>query len=174
MGVIFVAGIHVVGKSTACEKTSHTKSIPYFSVGALIKAEEEVAISKRGKAVADIKGNQGLLTQAVDKTLNNVTGNILLDGHLTLINPNKEISKLDISVFQSLHLKHLVVFRDDPTEILKRITKRDQDTYSLDFITLHQDKELEHVEFIAKNLQIPLTILNAFDDKGLVQDINAL
>lgn len=37
-GIVFVAGIYGVGKSTLCEKLGHSIGIPCFSAGDLISA----------------------------------------------------------------------------------------------------------------------------------------
>ena len=65
MGVIFVAGIHGVGKTTASNHAAGILCMGCYTASELIKLERASAIPTSGKAVADIDGNQMLLIRGV-------------------------------------------------------------------------------------------------------------
>jgi len=96
MGVIFVAGVHAVGKTTACTHAARTLSIAHYTASSLIKAEKASAIPEWGKVVADIEGNQNLLIRGVRRVLLENRGRIILDGHFTLPNAKGDIEAIEL------------------------------------------------------------------------------
>ena len=65
MNVIFIAGVHAVGKSTSCKVVSERMDIPHYSASELIREARSSALSDNTKLVADIADNQHLLIQSV-------------------------------------------------------------------------------------------------------------
>lgn len=169
MGVIFVAGVHAVGKTTAIEEASRECGVPFYSASSLIKNEKQAAIPEKGKVVADIGGNQELLVRGVNRVVRTSAGRILLDGHFTLQNLIGEIEKIDVDVFRMLGLESVVAYLDDPVNIANRLAKRDGEIRSAEFIARHQEEELSHAQAVASQLGVPLVVLNAFDTSGLIR-----
>lgn len=171
MGVIFVAGVHAVGKTTACTQAADTLRIAHYAASSLIKAEKADAISAQGKAVIDLDGNQELLIRSVEKACIRHQGRIILDGHFTLLVSDGNIEALPISVFRALRIEGIVVFQDQPAEIAKRLQLRDQESWHPDHIAKHQSAELVHAHAVSAELNIPLKLLAAFNSKGLTDTI---
>lgn len=67
-GIIFVAGIYGVGKSTLCERLSISIGIPCYSAGDLISAING-EIYGRNKTVVNKEKNQDILVTAVNERL---------------------------------------------------------------------------------------------------------
>ncbi len=174
MGVVFVAGIHAVGKTTVCQKIAHECQIPHFSAGALIKSEKGSAIAEQGKLVADVNGNQGLLVQGVNKLLSKHGGIIVVDGHFTLLNATGEIQRIELELFCQLNLDQVIVFQDDPGAIMSRMVSRDGSAYTKGLLGRHQSVEIAHARFICEELSIPFKLLRAFDSEGLKTAFDAL
>jgi len=174
MGVIFVAGVHAVGKTTACQEAAKVCAIPHYSASALIKREKEAAIPQRGKVVTDIGSNQEILVRGTRRALAESDGNILLDGHFTLLNQAGEIERIEFDVFRLLRLDCAVIYQDDPKKISDRLGERDGETPSVDLIAHHQSEELLYAKDVSNKLGISLTILNAFDTTGLIEVLNEL
>ena len=65
-GIIFVAGIYGVGKSTLCERLSISIGIPCFSAGDLISAING-EIYGRNKTVVKKEKNQDILVTDIEK-----------------------------------------------------------------------------------------------------------
>jgi len=54
MKVIFVAGIHAVGKSSACKLLSSETGTPHYTASQIIREEKASAISEDSKLVTDV------------------------------------------------------------------------------------------------------------------------
>lgn len=172
MGVIFVAGIHAVGKTTACEKASRSLKMPSYTASGLIRTEKESAISEVGKSVADILGNQELLIRGVKKVFKQSIGKIILDGHFTLLKTDGTVEAIPEEVFSALELDAIVVFYDEPISIAERLAKRDSTNADPIDIEDHQCREMDSAHSIADKLNIPFKKLKAFDDAGFLQLIH--
>src|SRR5690606_11776081 len=134
MGIIFVGGIHAVGKSTVCTSTSASLGLPHYSAGEIIKAEKAGAISSGSKAVTDIDGNQTLLIRGIQKLEAIHARSIIVDGHFTLLNSDGEVEPVSVDVFRLLCLEGIVVLHDDPKGIAQRLADRDSVAPNPDFI----------------------------------------
>lgn len=169
MGVIFVAGVHAVGKTTACIHAGSSLGIAHCSASELIKSERVGAITQGGKAVADIEGNQALLIQGVQKICQQHRGRIILDGHFTLLKSDGEIEAVSVDVFRALSLEGIVVYHDEPEAIAERLKDRDKVVFDPVAINQHQRLELKQSYLVAADLNIPIEFLKAFDEAGLVR-----
>ena len=168
MGVLFVAGIHGVGKTTCCQEASEQSKVPHYSASALIKAKRADAIASTSKIVAHVTANQELLVAAVERLLRE-TPCFLLDGHFTVLNAAKQIEAISVEVFARLHLDGIVLYRDEPDKIRERIVARDQADHS--DIAVHQLAEENQAKTVAAMLGINIWHLNAFDVSGLCSAI---
>ena len=171
MGVIFVAGVHAVGKTTACTQAAGSLGLVHYAASSLIKAEKASAIPKQGKAVTDVNGNQELLICGVEKACERHQGRIILDGHFTLSKPDGQIEAIALDVFRAIALDGVVVFQDKPADIVMRLKLRDGEIRNPDAIARHQNAELTHAKFVSRELNVPLKLLPAFDADGLTYTI---
>lgn len=172
MGVIFVAGVHGVGKTTACAYAMRSLGLAHYSASGLIKSEKANAIPAQGKSVSDVEGNQALLIRGVEKACVKHQGRIILDGHFTLLNSDGRIETVAVEVFRSLSLNGVVVYHDEPAAIAERLHRRDGESYRVDVIARQQDSELAHAQFIVAELDLPIEILPAFDSDALIATIS--
>ena len=169
MGTIFVAGVHGVGKTTCCIEVAQQLCVPHYSASELIKAEKQAAIAGNTKEVIDVRGNQELLTQAVQRRLYAGQSRLLLDGHFTLLNSEKKIQMVELSVFVSLSIDGIVVFRDDPESIQTRLQERDKHDWDVDLIATQQNAELQHAATVATALRVPINYFDAFSSRMLLE-----
>ena len=123
VGIVFIGGVHGVGKSTHCQHISERTGLQWFMASALIKAQMQSAIVMQLKTVADPIGNQELLLLGVRNCMRPDQGRALLDGHFTLLNADGEIVAIDIDVFVRLGLESIIVIRDDAAAILQPATR---------------------------------------------------
>lgn len=84
-GIIFVAGIYGVGKSTLCERLSISIGIPCYSAGDLISAING-EIYGRNKTVVNKEKNQDILVTAVNERLQK-DKTFILAGHFCIFDP---------------------------------------------------------------------------------------
>lgn len=172
MGVIFVSGIHGVGKTTACTNAASALGLAHYSASGLIKSERANAIPEQGKAVSDVIGNQTLLMRGVERACGQHNGRIILDGHFTLAKLDGRIEAIAVEVFSSLSLDGIVVYHDEPVEIVERLRRRDGDSYSVGTVARHQEHELAHAQLIAAELDLALEMLSAFNSDALIATIS--
>lgn len=170
MTVLFVGGIHGVGKSTACKVVTEEFGIPHFSASQIIKGERSSAVDEKSKLVADIDENQRLLIQGVSKIIEN--GRFLLDGHFTMRRKSDgAIEVIHVDVFRELNVGAVVLFTDHPEEISKRMFTRDGVLQPVEMVRSHQVAEVTHAKHVTATLAVPLVILQAFDNVGTAKVI---
>ncbi len=171
MKVIFVAGIHAVGKSSTCKLLSDETGIPHYTASQIIREEKQSAISDNSKLVADVAENQRLLIQGVSRLLRD--GNLLLDGHFTMRRKaDGAIEAIHIDVFSQLRIGGVILFIDQPKEIAKRMYSRDGVAMPVDEFHEHQEAEILHARHVTSALGLPLAVLQAFDTQGMAKALS--
>lgn len=158
VGVIFVAGIYGVGKSTLCRKLSMNMGIPFYSAGDLISG---VNGEKYGanKAVGDKDKNQQILVSAMDLLLKQQP-HIVLAGHFCIFTADNSIELLPRSVFHNLHIETIILLEAEASVIQANLQNRDNKQYSLAALQELQAREREVAYSIAAELSCKLVIHN--------------
>lgn len=172
MGVIFVGGVHGVGKGTHCKLFSQQCGISWFSASALIVKEMPSAITA-DKTVAEPTENQDLLLRSVRRLLR-VHPTMLLDGHFTVLNSDRRIVCIDTEVFEQLELQGIVVLQDAPSSICERLRERDGHEWSVVEITSFQSTEMAHAKLVAATLGVPLRVVDASDNTGFAKVVESM
>lgn len=160
--IIFIGGIHGVGKTTLTQKVALELGGEHFSAGELIKMfENESNENIKDKRVTNISGNQEVLISAINHFIkeNSVC---LLDGHFCLLNRDNEVTEVPQEIFLDISPLAIVVLYDSVAEISQKIGKRDNQDYDLDLLSRFQLRELEYSQQIAELLSVPYL---AFDVK---------
>lgn len=163
MGVIFVAGVHAVGKTTLCKRAEQELGIAHYTASGLIRAEKASAIPERGKAVDNVTDAQRLLIQGVERVKSLHDGRFLLDGHFSLLTSDGRIEPIEVEVFRALGVGRAILIHDAPEAIAQRWQVRDGQANSLDTIKTHQEAELKNARHVAQSMAIPLVEIQAFD-----------
>lgn len=167
--LIFIGGIHGVGKTTICNEIVSTYSLDFYSASDIIANSKKEQFSS-SKLIPDIEDNQFYLIDGIKNT-KSVHQYSLLDGHLCLINDKREVSKIPEFVFDEIHPVALIIVIDEISTILKRLEKRDSNTYDSLFLEKFQNEELEYSRTLANRLNIPLQIYNqAIDSRNLLHE----
>jgi adenylate kinase len=174
MAIVFVGGVHGVGKSTYCRDISERTGLQWFMASDLIKAEMQSAIPVGSKVVVDPIGNQELLLRGVRNRMSSYQVRAFLDGHFTLLNADGEIVAIDIDVFIRLGLERIIVIRDDAAAICSRLRERDGHDWSISKISAHQDAEINQAHEVATKLRIPILLIDAFDADALEKAVQVL
>jgi adenylate kinase len=170
--VVFVAGVHGVGKSSMCEAYVNKFGFTHKSASQLIREAKVEAIAKNGKAVKDIAGNQQLLIQAISEI--RATGeNLLLDGHFAILNAEHQPTPLPTYVFADLAIDSIIVVYDTPNCIASRLAGRDSESMSNDEIDSLQTLELERAKQVSKELNLPFVELKALDQNNFNQSVQS-
>lgn len=152
MGVIFICGIHGVGKSTLCRQIKEKLDIDNFSASSLIKEYNESFI-QRDKVVKNINENQDILIQAVLLKKQKYS-KFILDGHVTLLT-EYNIEKIPFLVFEKLTINMCICITAPIDIIYERRIDRDDMMISKEKIYEHQQQEIIYAKELSNNLKIP-------------------
>lgn len=159
--MVFVGGIHGVGKTFFCNQISKKYNIRSYSASKLIEQKRNEQFA-RNKKIDNISGNQNLLLDALIE-LKIGKEFYLLDGHFCLINKDGKVSKIPEKTFFDLSPKGIIVVLDSPEKILTRLKARDNISYDINFLEKFQTEELRYSREIANRLNIPFLIHNNDD-----------
>lgn len=163
--VIFVAGVHGVGKSTLCSALAEKEGLLYMSAGQIIRQADEQALSNNSKAVNDIDHTQNLLVEGVDR-IRSGNRSLLLDGHFALINGSGDVEPIALEVFEALALERIILVHDSPKKIRSRLIARDKGAPPVSKIVELQLEEVYTAEAVAKAFAIPLIRVASGDLAG--------
>ncbi|WP_186326493.1 ATP-binding protein [Paenibacillus sp. Y412MC10] len=156
--IIFLAGIHGVGKSYLSKIIAREFDIDHFSASSLIARLKEQQFTEN-KAVEDIKDNQSILLESINKyTSDNST--FILDGHFCLLNQNNEVARIPKTTFLSLPIVAVIVLAENIHVIAERLNLRDKKNYDQSMLKVFQNAELEYSQDISALLNVPLLITN--------------
>lgn len=155
MALIFVGGIHGVGKGVFCRALAPLLGASTLSAGEVLKS---AGLQPSGKPVDDVDGNQAFLIGEVKKALL-VTPRLLLDGHFALLRPDGRMSTIPVAVFAALGPERLVVLTAPIEEIQERIQRRDGTRLPLQILEGFQALEQSHARVVAEFLDLPLITL---------------
>ena len=164
--MIYVGGIHGAGKTTFCQEVQKVTGIPFFSASSLIKARRNLDFPA-SKYAADMETDRQCLLDAVQDLRRNGE-EFLLDGHFCLLNAEGTVTRLPYDTFQRLQPDIMVLLREEPSVIAKRLKERDSVERSISAIHAFQDEEVRYAEETAKQMHIPLIISEGNSDIGRI------
>lgn len=153
MGVLFLAGIYGVGKSTLGETLSQRQGIPFYSAGDLI-SQVNGEIYGANKVVADKVRNQDVLAIQIDRLLKQYD-RILLAGHFCIVNKHGEVDCLQ-DAFKNLHLDKIILLEAEEEQILDHLRARDAKKYSPELVAALMQTEREMAYAVSAELNCPI------------------
>lgn len=163
--VIFVGGIHGVGKSSLCLNICHELNIKYLSASELLKWSE-LNEDPKNKKVASIPDTQTRLILGLQKAVRE-NDYYLLDGHYCLLNKENVIVQVPLDTFKQINPKRMVLILGDITEVKKGLEARDNKLYNLGLLKSLQNEELAYAQHLSKTLSVELI-------KGTKNDYSAI
>ncbi|WP_053436348.1 ATP-binding protein [Sporosarcina globispora] len=155
--MIFVGGIHGVGKSYFCDQVKSNLNIPHYSASELISTKKQKSFTV-DKAVQKSDENTNYLIAALNEL--DEKNMFLLDGHFCLMNTRNEIERIPKSTFQYLKPSAVVMLINSLETIQQNLYKRDGKRYDKDFLYEFQKLEKEYSSEIARDLKIPFESIN--------------
>lgn len=162
--ILFVGGIHGVGKSTLCSKICSDLGLNHLTASSLLKWHE-IKEDIKDKKVDNIDYTQERLIQGLEQTII-PSEKYLLEGHLTLFDREGKISEVPTNIFQKISPVLISVITEDPGIIKSRIESRDGNHYDLNSLSEMQNVEVSRGEMIAQILQVPFCrVVNSNTDK---------
>jgi len=153
-GIIFVSGIHGVGKTVFCRELSSEFHFQHYTSSDLINKFSRKNLG-RNKAVHDVESNQQMLAQSIDQFIN-PTEWVLLDGHFTLFDKDYHVIPIAMNLFRQLNLRSIISMFCDTEIIYERLNDRDGKKYPITLLEHHQQLEMQRANTIAEYLHISI------------------
>lgn len=154
--IIFVGGVHAVGKSTFADYVRKIASnIELLSCSALLNWE-----NPEDKEVEDVMTNQERLISALNNVVD-IDKPYLIDGHFCLLDQNHNIVPVDYAVIKAINPRRIFLLVEDINVIHDRLLTRDGMDYSLNLLSEMSAKEQELAENFSTQYDVPLLILRA-------------
>jgi adenylate kinase len=168
--IVFLGGVHGVGKSSICKKISRYLKIEHLSSGHLLQWQSNNQNANE-KLVSDIHNTQNRLIQTLRTTVK-PGAKYLLDGHLCLLNKNRKIEKVPYDVFKYISPVIVSILVSKAIEIQERLLQRDNVSYSLDLIQQMQQTEVEYGRELAEYFNIPFLVIESTNYQLLIKLID--
>lgn len=148
--IIFVSGIHGVGKTTFAKKLSGILGDVYYSSSDLIKRQNS-ALDFPDKKVSDVDKNQDILIQGINNFVSET--NFILDGHFVLLGSDGQPIDIPEKTFVDLSPKQLILLSLDVDTIYERLKFRGN-IISQETLGQLQNKEVAQCYYISKILDV--------------------
>lgn len=160
--MIFISGVHGVGKSYFCQKLKEIMEIESYVSSSLIEQMKNVAFGV-DKKIIEIDDNQKYLLSAVEK-LKEKNSFFLLDGHFCLLNKEGTITRIPEQTFINLHPEAIVLLTEKEEIIAERRMARDGVEVDIESTRKFQEAEITYAREIAEKLGVPLKISKGIND----------
>lgn len=161
--MIFISGIHAVGKGYFCDLVKKELGIEAYSASTLIAKARNAGFSS-DKLVADIEENQHYLLSSVQELRKSRT-NFILDGHFCLINKDTgEPERISFETFNTLKPEAIVLLTEKPEVIVERRKTRDGINETPEYVDNFQNMEEQYVQEVAELLNAKLFISTGATD----------
>jgi len=164
--LIFVGGIHGVGKTTLSRRVAAILGAEHVTAGDLIRAAATAPNAAptgiSGKSVADVDANQerllrGLQSYRAERQQSDTQSyGLLLDGHFCLLDSTEQVAEIPIGVFDALQPAAVLLVEAVPEVVARRLLDRDGGAPSIETLRAFTAREYARAAAIAKALQIPL------------------
>ncbi len=166
--IIFIGGIHGVGKGTVCKEIASKTDLIHITASEILKWNE--ISSSDNKFVNNISSTQERLINGLKNLIKN-DKQYLLDGHFCLLNSNGIPCKIDEKTFDNINPKIISIVIDDVGKIVDRLEKRDKKKYDIKILNELQKMEIEYAKYLSKKYSIPYIEIKNNDYKSLLNNI---
>jgi len=154
--IIFVGGIHAVGKSTFTDYARKIASnIKLLSCSALLNWE-----NPEDKEVEDVMSNQERLLRALNNVVD-IDKPYFIDGHFCLLDQNHNIVPVAFDVIKAINPRRIFLLTENINVIHDRLLSRDGKDYDLTLLAEMAAKEQELAENFSAQYDVPLLIIKA-------------
>jgi adenylate kinase len=160
MSVIFLAGVHGVGKGFLGKPVASSLGITHLTASQLIREEKGRATWGADKKTSDLDDNQLALIRALDERRLSHQ-HILLDGHFVLRDVHGVLTPLATKVFKELHLTGVILLTEQVNTIASRLTQRDNNAPDFNAISELAEAESAHAQSVCNQLELPLAVLHS-------------
>jgi len=166
--IVFIAGIHGVGKTTLCDYLSTELSLKYYSASNLIRDYGRIKFPK-SKHIVDISGNQDVLIRAINEFLEPDKMSIL-DGHFCLLDENGDITRIPSTTYKQMKPQAIICLYEDVDVICERLKSRDRYSHDSGLLSTFQGAEISYAREISDSLGVPIFVGKPGEDREKIRD----
>lgn len=166
--IIFIGGIHGVGKGTLCKEIALHTDLIHITASEVLKWNE--ISSSDNKLVENLSSTQERLINGLEKLIKN-ENQYLLDGHFCFLNSRGIPCRIDVETFDSINPKIISIVIDDVEKIVERLEKRDSIKYDKKILNELQEMEIEYAKYLSKRYSVPYIEIKDSDYKSLLNNI---
>ena len=166
--MIFVGGIHGVGKTYFCNIMNKRLNFESYSASQLIVSRRNEGFSEN-KLVSNIDDNQDLLVAATEE-MRKAEKEFILDGHFCVLNESGEITRIPLDTYKLLKPDVIILLTEKPEIIADRRLQRDNVCQDISEITVFQDEEECYAKEIAEQLNVSLVVSRGMNDIDKIVD----
>lgn len=159
--MIFIGGVHGVGKSYFCKLVKESTGIEVYSASALIAEKKQSGFAK-DKLIPDIDDNQQYLLLTLDE-LKASGKNFILDGHFCLLNASGEVQRIPYETFAALRPDAIILLTEKPEVVVSRCRERDNVEVTPQSIEGFQQEEAAYAREVAASIGAKLFISEGAD-----------
>lgn len=156
--VVFVGGVHGVGKTSLCRRLAADAGATHLSASSLIVGGEHV-----GKLVDSVADNQRRLVRAL-RSYESPTPLLLLDGHFALLTTSGIPQAVPMWTFREIAPSGLILLMAPVAAVRTRLLARDESGVGADDVGALQEQEATSAAKIAESLRLPLLSISGLDD----------
>lgn len=149
--IIFICGIHAVGKSTFIEHAKRlAPNIETLSCSSLLNWE-----NPKNKEVEDVRSNQERLIMALNDIVD-IDKPYFIDGHFCLLDTDHNIVPVESSIIKAINPRFIFLLSAEIKVIHDRLLSRDGKDYDLEKLRLMSEKEEELARTFSITYDVPL------------------
>ncbi len=154
--IIFIGGIHAVGKSTFIKYAKRfAPNIEILSCSTLLKWEKP-----EDKEVEDVMSNQERLLSALNDVVD-VDKPYFVDGHFCLLDTNHNIVPVDFAIIKAINPRTIILLTEDVNVIHQRLLERDGKDYDMQLLLDMDSKERELAQTFSTQYDVPICVINS-------------
>lgn len=158
--IFLLSGVHGVGKGYFLKNTLEGDSNYTILEASNLIRQYKDAEDAGYKMVKDVTDNQNILLKALIKEKRKIKTDIILDGHLCIINKNGDIERIPEEFLHKASVQGIILLQDDVESIVKRQKLRDGIGLGKQIISKIQEDEVKYCEFLKNELNIPYIVID--------------
>jgi adenylate kinase len=158
--IIFVAGIHGVGKTYLSVPAAQRLGILHATASQLIREERGMQSWGQNKLVSEVDENQSALISAVGK-IKASQQSLLLDGHFVLRGDQEGYIPIEEEAFRDLKIDAVLLIETTSEAISNRLTARGDYSWSVTALTSFAANERAHATKVSSSIGLPLLVLSS-------------
>lgn len=171
--IIFVAGIHGVGKTYLGGPAAKALGLLHATASQLIHEERGLSSWSEDKRVSAVDENQAALISAVRRHL--ASGQrLLLDGHFVLRTDVGEHTEIDVQVFADLGIGAVILLEASHETVLERLATRGDSSWTAHELSAFAQREVEHAKNVSSRLGVELYLLHSPSEAEFTAAIEAV